>query len=225
MTMDAAAPLLTAARFGRSIIGLMALLLLALPAQAALSCPPSPAVIEIERAIEPPRIDNTLRLPALQRLAGHPRAGRALGLYKARLAAHWTIAYRHADEGGQACRWIEKVVVKLSMPFRMIYIVRERRPGTCAYETVLGHEREHQAIDDAVVEEYRPRLRSAAMDAIRSLPAAVLRASGPGAAEQLAAPISAALERTLDALKREREARQKAVDSPEEYRRVNAACG
>jgi len=201
------------------------LALSALPAQAALPCPPSPALIEVERAIDPPRIDNTLPLPALQRIAGRPRAGRALGLYQARLEAHWTIALSHREEGGLSCRWIDKVVVTLHMPFRVIYIIRERRPGTCAYESVLAHEREHQEIDDAVIEEYRPRLRAAAAAAIEALPAVALAASGPGAAERLGAPISAALERTVDALKREREARQRRVDTPREYRRVNAACG
>jgi hypothetical protein len=203
---------------------LLPLALPALPAQAAPSCPPSPAVIEVKRAIAPPRIDNTLPLPALQRIAGHRRAGRALGLYTARLEAHWTIAFRRDEKGGETCRWIERVVVTLSMPSRVIYIVRERQPGTCAYESVLVHEREHQATDDAVIEEYQARLRAAAVDAIEALPAAALTASDPGAAERLAAPVSTALGQTVDALKREREARQKAVDTPEEYRRVNTAC-
>lgn len=200
-------------------------LLLALPAQAAISCPPSPAAVEVVGAIDPPRIDNTVPQPALQRIAGQRRAGRALGLYTARLEAHWTIALGHREEGGESCRWIDRVVVTLSMPSRVIYIIRERRPGSCAYTSVLAHEREHQATDAAVIEAYRPRLRAAVADAIQSLPAATLTASGPGAAEQLAAPISAALARAFGALKREREARQKQVDTPAEYRRVNAACG
>jgi len=205
-------------------LSFLLLALPALPAQAALPCPPAPALIAVERAIDPPRIDNTLPLPAMQRVAGHPRAGRALGLYKARLEAHWTIALSHREAGGLSCRWIDKVVVTLHMPLRVIYIIRERRPGTCAYESVLGHEREHQEIDDAVIDEYRPHLRAAAAAAIDALPAAALTGSGPGAAERLGAPISAALERAFDALKREREARQRAVDTPGEYRRVNAAC-
>ncbi len=221
---EAAAPSLGLAYFWRWL-ALLPLALPALPAQAAPSCPRLPAVIEVERAIDPPRIDNTLPLPALQRIAGHRHAGRALGFYKARLEAHWTIAFRHDEEGGEACRWIAKVVVTLSMPSRVIYIVRERRPGTCAYESVLVHEHEHQATDDAVIEEYRPRLRAAVADAIQALPAAALTASGPGAVERLVTPVSTALERTFDALKRGREARQKAVDTPEEYRRINAACG
>jgi hypothetical protein len=220
---EAAAPSLGLAHWWRWLM-LLPLALPALPAQAAPSCPPSPAVIEVKRAIAPPRIDNTLPLPALQRIAGHRRAGRALGLYTARLEAHWTIAFRRDEKGGETCRWIERVVVTLSMPSRVIYIVRERQPGTCAYESVLVHEREHQATDDAVIEEYQARLRAAAVDAIEALPAAALTASDPGAAERLAAPVSTALGQTVDALKREREARQKAVDTPEEYRRVNTAC-
>lgn len=223
MTIDAAGARATTSTW--PFLLRLSLALPALPAQAALSCPPSPAVIEVERAIDPPRIDNTLPLPALQRIAGHPRAGRALGLYKARLEAHWTIALGYREAGGLSCRWIDKVVVTLRMPLRVVYVIRERRPGTCAYEIVLRHERAHQAIDDAVIEEYRPRLRAAAAAAIEALPAAALTAYGAGAAEQLGTPISAALERTFDALKHEREVRQKAVDTPGEYRRVNAACG
>ena len=55
------------------------------------------------------------------------------------------------------------------MPRRVIYIVRERHPGSCPYESVLAHERKHQATDEAVLVEHLPRLRRAAEDAAAAL--------------------------------------------------------
>jgi hypothetical protein len=38
----------------------------------------------------------------------------------------------------------------MTMPRRMIYIVRARHPGSCPDESVLAHERKPQAADEAV---------------------------------------------------------------------------
>jgi hypothetical protein len=216
MTMIAAAPSLG--------IG-AALVLAALPA-SAFTCPASDPAVTVALAIPLPRIDNTLPLPALQKIASHEHAGRTLGLYQAEIEAHWTIHFSRRRQGEEACRWIESVAVTLAMPSRVIYVIRERQPGTCAYESVLAHERKHQATDDAVIEAYRSRLTAAAADAIRAAPSAPVAPADADAAERrLGTLVSKALQRSFDGLKRERGARQRAVDTPAEYRRVRAACG
>jgi hypothetical protein len=198
---------LTSAAFGR-----------AMSAPAAAACPSPRAAVTIDVQAGDPVIDNSLPQPALQQIAGSAHhAGRTLGLYKAELKETWRVDLRQRRDASETCRWVHSVSLTLVLAERRIYVVRARRPGTCAYDAVLAHERKHQAVDDALIREFVPRLR-------RAIEAAL----PPGAAaseEALTQPISAAIQRELAAMSAARAARQAAVDTPHEYRRVRAACG
>ena len=197
-------------------IAALVILGVAIPGRAA--CPSPPAEVTIDVQAGQPAIDNSLPQPALQRIAGSAHhAGRTLGLYKAEFKATWRVGLRQRRDEQATCRWVESVALTLAIFDRRIYVVRERRPGTCAYDAVLAHERKHQAVDDALIREYVPRLR-------RVIEAAV--PPGALAKEQaLTQPIGVAIQRELAAMSAARAARQAAVDSPHEYRRVRAACG
>ncbi|HEX7966808.1 MAG TPA: hypothetical protein VF502_01210 [Stellaceae bacterium] len=198
------------------------------PARAALACPASRPDVVVTPKLADPVIDNTLPQPALQKLAGKAyHGGRTLGLYRAELRAQWPISFGMRDADGETCRWIDGVVVEILAPERRIFIVRARPPGTCWYDSVLAHERKHQATDAAVVAEYAPRLEREIARAISALPAGALVPVGQAAAAQrrLVAPVQAAIKHVLDALDAARRARQAAIDTPQEYRRVAAACG
>jgi hypothetical protein len=217
----------------RRISGLAVLLLAATalplaPARAALACPPSKPAVAVVIEAAAPTIDNTLPQPALQKLAGKAHhGGRAQGLYRAAFKTRWHAVIGRRSDAGQTCRWIEQVTVEIAVRDRMIYIIRERRPGGCPYDSVLAHERKHQAADDAVLAEYRLLLQRSAERAITALPpsAPVPLAQGDKEEARLTAAIAAAVQRGLDAMSTARAARQIAIDSPAEYRRVRAACG
>jgi hypothetical protein len=201
---------------------------LALPAQGASSCAPSKGSVAVEIRVGAPIIDNTLPQSAVQRLAGKAYHGeRTLGLYRTKLTAAWTVRLGRHDEDGNACFSIDRVIVHVAMPVRTIYITRERRPGSCAYESVLAHERSHQEIDDALLAEQMPRLRQRVADAIAALPPARLvpAARDAAAQQQITAPVAAAVKRASNVLFALRKQRQSQLDTPSEYRRVDAACG
>jgi hypothetical protein len=50
-----------------------------------------------------------------------------------------TAHFAQHQVGDEVCVAVDQVTVRISMPLRTIYIVRARRPGTCAYENVLAH--------------------------------------------------------------------------------------
>jgi hypothetical protein len=213
------------------IVRIAALSLIALfrvlPAQA-LTCPASEPAVSIALSVAEPALDNSLPQPALQELAGaYHHGGRTQGLYRAEIGARWHLAIGRRDGGGETCRWIKQVKIELRLDQRTIYIVRQRPPGTCAYDSVLAHERKHQATDEALLAAHRPRIAAAAQSAIRALPTAAAVPRDAGAAEEarLLGVVSAAVKRGLAALNEERRVRQQAIDTPEEYRRVRAACG
>ena len=119
------------------------------------------------------------------------------------------------------------MTVRISMPLRTIYIIRARQPGTCAYESVLAHERKHQAVDDALLAEEVPRLRGEIAHALAALPARdpIPMHKAADVSAKLSELIAAVVKRSTSALFAKRAARQAEVDSPQEYRRVRAACG
>ena len=205
----------------------LAPIVLAAPARA-LTCPPSQPTVEVAIKTAPPSIDNTLSQGALQKLAGKSyHRGRTLGLYHADIRARWRTRIGQRDGGSEACRWIDGLAIDLVTPARTIYVIRERPPGTCWYDSVLTHERKHEAADDAVLAEFAPRLERAVARAIAALPPMAPVAAGEVAAAQrrLMAPVEAAVRRELAALEAARSARQAAIDTPREYRRVAAECG
>src|SRR6185312_5691798 len=148
-------------------------------------------------------IDNSLPQPALQQIAGSAHhGGRTLGLYKAKLKATWRVGLRQRRDEQATCRWVTRVALTLALAERRIYVVRGRRPGTCAYDAVLAHERKHQAVDDALIREYVPLLR-------RAIEAAV-PPGAPASEQALTQPVGAAIQRELAAMSTARAARQAA---------------
>lgn len=217
------------------ISGRVGTLMLALPVLAfaagpahALTCPAARPAVHVRIDAAAPVIDNTLPQPALQKIAGKSyHHGRTLGLYRASIRLRWRTRVGQRDEGGEACRWIDSLAIDLIASERTIYIIRGRPPGTCWYDSVLAHERKHQATDDAVLAEFAPRLEQAVAHAIAALPppAPVPSAAAAKAQRRLMAPVDAAVRQVLEALEAERRARQAAIDTPLEYRRVAAECG
>lgn len=217
------------ARFAIAVVGGALALAAAGPmsARAAPVCAAPRPAVTVKVNLADPVIDNSLPQPALQKIAGPAyHGGRTLGLYRAEYRASWTTRLGERWSGGETCRWIESVAIEIATPKRTIYVIRERKPGTCYYESVLAHERKHQAADDAVVAAYLPRLEQevrAAAAAAPSQPAA--GRDGTAARRRLLAPVEAAIKRGLAELDEVRRARQSRIDTPQEYRRVGAACG
>jgi hypothetical protein len=121
------------------------------------------------------------------------------------------------------CRGLEAAQIDIRLAPRVIYVTRQRVPGTCPYESVLTHERKHQAVDEALLGEYRPLIENAVTAAIAALQLPPHAATNPAA--PLAPAVDAALQRVMASLAAARTERQAAVDNPREYRRVRAACG
>jgi hypothetical protein len=200
--------------------------LLAPGAAHALACDPGQPTVTLAKSIPQPKLDNTLTQPQLQSLPanGHHR-GRTLGLYRSELVTAFESQLTVGRQGNEACVRLERVELRVSMPSRTIYVLRERRPGTCEHNAVLEHERKHQAVDDAVVAEHLPRLQRLMQAAAQRVSAQRVRAGQEKAAQQrLDSELKAALNQGAKALEQDRAARQQAVDTPQEYARVAALC-
>jgi hypothetical protein len=210
------------------LASLAAILISASAAAAQSPCSTVPAEVRIELNVSSPIVDNTLPQPALQSLAGKQyHGGRTMGLYRTELKTSFSAHLARLQVEDEVCVSVDRVTLRISMPLRTIYIVRARQPGTCGYESVLAHERKHEAADDAVLAELVPLLRVNIADALAALPPPYpvpVREAGAASAE-LSELIATVVKRGTSALLTARAIRQAVVDNPQEYRRVRAACG
>jgi hypothetical protein len=205
-----------------------AILVAASAAAAQPLCPTQNADVRIELDVPRPAIDNTLPQPALQSLAGmHHHGGRTLGLYRTELKMSSTGRLAQHQAGEDVCVTVDRVTVRISMPLRTIYIVRARQPGTCAYESVLAHERKHQAVDDVLLAHELPQLRVEIANALAALPSrhSVAMDKAADASAKLSELTASIVKRSTSALFAALAARQAEIDNPQEYRRVRVACG
>jgi hypothetical protein len=206
----------------------VAILIAPLSASAQQICSTPNNEVRVELNVPSPSIDNSLPQPALQDLAGKQHhGGRTMGLYSTELKTSFAAHLARREAGEEVCITIDRVTLRISMPVRTIYIVRARQPGSCGYESVLAHERKHEAADDAVLAEQSRRLRLGIADALAALPPPkpVPLAESVAVSARLNELIAAVVKRGISALFAARAAAQAQVDSPQEYRRVRAACG
>ena len=126
---------------------------------------------------------------------------------------------------GSTCVWVQAVQVNLSL-HSMIYIARELQRGTCEYRELLAHEQQHVAIDREIMNKYRAELRAylerelIGAGVVGPVPVNLAR----NAQSDLVNSVGRLVDSKIQDLHRERDARQQALDSPEEYARLNAAC-
>lgn len=209
-----------AAAPGLAVLAALALLAPGSAVAQTTACPAAPPRVTVALEMAEPSIDNSLPQLALQRLAGPAHhEGRTQGLYRATLTWRRTLRFGRSND----CRWLEAAQIDIRLAPRVIYVTRQRVPGTCPYESVLTHERKHQAVDEELLGEYRPLIENAVTAAIAALQSAPQAAATPEA--PLAHAVDAALQRVMGSLTAARMKRQAAVDNPKEYRRVRAACG
>jgi hypothetical protein len=148
---------------------------------------------------------------------------RTVGLTQARLSYVTNIQVRGIEErsSGKVCvRPTIRVDVSIS-PIN-VYVASEYRDDKCKHAAILEHEQKHVAVNNSYVTEVAPKLRE---ELARALGARVSYASSMANGEQeIKQTVSSVLGAFMDASERELAERQAAIDTPEEYARVEAAC-
>lgn len=123
------------------------------------------------------------------------------------------------------CLWIDKVVVDIVID-PTVLVANEHPKGSCEYVAVLEHEHKHVALDRKVVQDYLDPTRAAASAAVQKV--GVVGPKPDADAEtykkKMSDYVQAALKVVMDKMYAERTARQKMLDSKEEYDRVSAQC-
>ncbi|MFC0253989.1 hypothetical protein [Massilia consociata] len=170
------------------------------------------------------RIDNSLGFRSLTVMKGRTRPGQVvLGLTRTESRVSINVGGRLLTDPGSGYECIAPhIEVRLTYPPIVVYISREFRPGSCAYEEVLAHEMRHlnTYLDHLPRAEARVRAALAQRFENKPLYARI------GQAQSL-------LQREIDRgwmpyIKSEMakvEALQADIDSPQEYARLGKVCG
>lgn len=170
------------------------------------------------------RIDNTVGFRALTAMKGRTRPGQVvLGLTRTESRVSINVGGRLlADEAsGYECI-APHIEIKLYYPPIVVYISREFRPGTCAYEEVLAHEMRHLNAYLDYLPRAEARVRTALARRFEDKP---LYARIGNAQNLLQREIDRGWMPYIKSEMAKVESVQAEIDSPQEYARLGKVCG
>lgn len=125
------------------------------------------------------------------------------------------------------CIYPQKVEVRIHTD-PVIYMARELQNDACEYKEYMLHEMQHVEEDKRLVEDYKEiivrNMDFAFPEARDYVIGPVPRSLLKEAQAELSANIQGAMQSTFDSLIRERDERQRAIDSTGEYMRLSVIC-
>lgn len=147
-----------------------------------------------------------------------------VGLTRAELAMHTAARSRLRRAGAGYCVDVTSLRLRLRYSDMTIFIPEIYEKGTCEYDAVLAHERQHVQVNEDVLHAFVDKFRKAAEDIIADINPIYVTT------EQQARDVPLEIvNRRLEPLMREFRAVQDrhnaALDTVAEYRRVQDRCG
>lgn len=197
---------------------------------AASDCgpPPRQAQVDVASDIRPATLDLSLGIVALTAYGGDAAMSGSntrqytLGsteIEVSRQVQFEMTGWEHADGG--KCWSITRANLELVME-TVVHVAAEIPPNSCAWNEVIAHEKLHIDIDRQLFPQLVSEMRAGAMlVAGEAIPAETDVAATTAAKERLSATLGEIARRHSEV----RNARQLAIDTPEEYGRFAAACG
>jgi hypothetical protein len=122
---------------------------------------------------------------------------------------------------GRYCVWIGTAVIGVTWEYR-VRIAREIKPGSCPERAVREHEAKHVAL----ARQMQPQLQQRLSDSLRQPGSLAMLTSEPYLAQpKLEARLAQILKQVTAAFTAEQDRLELAIDTPQEYARVQNVCG
>ncbi len=150
------------------------------------------------------------------------------GLMSGAIQLKHQVSFLHEtyDHLGTGCLYLKSIDVSVHID-PTIYIAKEHEPGSCMHTAVLTHERKHVREDQLIVNKYSNYIGRALVDVVNSQGSAF----GPYEKERLPYvqqniqnSITKVIQTFNNQMNLERQRRQQAIDSIEEYESIGAKC-
>ena len=148
----------------------------------------------------------------------------AIGITYAEIALSLSASTRSIPrERGGYCVYLDEVRANFGFEKFEVYIGREYRPGTCEYRTILDHENEHVAINNAVVREFGPRIRQSIEQQLGVMPPLFAPSVNTGSRRAIQ-ELQDRVEPVVSAFKQEQRQRNGAIDTQQAYGVLQELC-
>lgn len=215
-----------------ALLGLLVMVLLPVEGRAEATCPrPNDlSAFEFDFHVYEPRLvfRHDVDLLGLPRVEGHmetPPNGwtlQGLTITSDQLEIHAGWKEYHLSDG-HVCLWINKLQVTVGMPEQRVYVAANYPEGSCEYNAILSHERQHVAINREVVQTYAGSIRQSLVSGVRDINPIMTRGSADGPA--VLRRLQSAARPDMQAMQAELHRRNGAIDTPDAYRRQQQLAG
>ena len=190
---------------------------------------PTPT-LSVESVLAPIQRDDALTVAQLTRLPGRSpgpvgtTSGHVLGLTQARYGEQSQVSALFKAMGdGTYCSAPRAVTVTFGFQKRTVHVAREIPAESCLHGEVLAHEMRHVAVDEELLREFMPQIRSRLEEVVARLEPVRSRSQAQAMAA-IRRPLESAMRGIMRDFGRERDRRQARIDTVEEYERVSRVC-
>lgn len=158
---------------------------------------------------------------AFRTMPSHQVIGLTATTWNYRIESAFFIQPRQSP--GQFCVYLTRLKMDVGYNDTTVYIANKYRPGSCQYQAIREHENEHLRIFEEMLLEYLPTIRRS-IQAAAEIIGPVWTTRPNEAKRMIGQRIRYRLDSHVDKLERETSKTQAAIDTPENYRRVQANC-
>lgn len=209
--------------------------LLSLAADPVVCRLPRPPTVTVLPTTDPLRYDHSMSVQDLSRIRTDTMSPYdkkhveqlMFGLHNGRIAlsakTRLGVQTYHGPSDTVGCMYYDSIEIRINLS-PVIYIAKEFPEGSCAYKTVLEHEKKHARVDRFIANKYAQRIGQDVRDAVNEMGAV-----GPYPESQVQAIQTKMMHYvrstvdSIDLLMSEEQARlQQQVDSLAEYQSVSA---
>ncbi|NKB49167.1 MAG: hypothetical protein GKS02_07370 [Alphaproteobacteria bacterium] len=181
--------------------------------------------INVKVDVGTPKIYNNRSKAQLGTSISHGRRGQILGTMLGNVDLRWFINYKVEEIANGTCFWVANANVELSYHQLDINIASEYEPGSCQYEAILDHEKEHVVVAQRILSPYAQQIQQVLTTL--SIPTADLP-SVADSPEEAQAQVQEVFRRVLlpvrDQMNQRVRAQQAEVDTRENYARTFRQC-
>jgi len=198
-------------------------LLAGVPGRAEAACGGAAPAISVTTVEQKLRQDQALSIAVLKRRAGVTGPnGYVLGLTESEVAASTRYEMLVSPEGaGVSCVSFRSITVELRLAMT-VHVAAELKPGSCLYNAALQHEQGHIIVERKML----PRAKARVAVVLTGVARRGETASDAAVAQRsLQAAADAVIQQAMREIAAEKKRQQRALDTPDEYRRVSQACG
>ncbi len=137
-----------------------------------------------------------------------------------------SLDYKQAQRMNAFCLWYDKVTIELNITPKIV-IAKEVKEDRCMYKAVLNHEMKHVNADRKIVNKYAKTIGKKVFDGLQQrgfIAGPIPPENTQAVSDRMKKTVSQLIEFEYKKLEIERAEAQQAIDSLEEYKRVQATC-